>query len=186
MDTVYNDNIFGPFMQTFRFIRYNFTLVIYQKEKTAESMVNGVNLLETILGQDLFKQEVQVLLTDRGSEFIYADALERSIDDNIQRTRVFYCDPMASGQKGSLEISYHEIRQICPKETNLYTLGLTSQDKANNISSHINSYTYESIEYKSPIEVMKFYNETLWNKLHEFGIVEIEIDKVTLKPYLLK
>lgn len=48
-------------------------------------MVNGANLLVTILGHDLFKQEVQVLLTDRGSEFVYADALEKSINDNIQR-----------------------------------------------------------------------------------------------------
>lgn len=186
MDTVYNDGTNGPFMQTFRFMKYNFTLVIFQEEKTADSMVNGVNLLEATLGTDLFRQEVQVILTDRGSEFVYATELEKSAYDNIQRTRVFYCDPMASCQKGSLENSHHEIRQICPKETDLYSLGLTSQDKANIITSHINSYTYESIEYKSPIEVMKFYNKELWDKLNSFGILEIEKDKVTLKPYLLK
>ena len=53
-------------------------------------------------------------------------------------TRIFYCDPMASGQKGSLENNHKEIRYICPKENDLNDLVLNSQEKANLIVSHIN------------------------------------------------
>ncbi len=33
-------------------------------------------------------------------------------DDGTRRTRVFYCDPMQSGQKGSLENMHRELRYI--------------------------------------------------------------------------
>ena len=65
-------------------------------------MVEGIDLLESILGEDLFKKEVGVIKTDRGTEFSDADGLEKD-NDGSTRTHVFYCDPMQSCQKGSLE-----------------------------------------------------------------------------------
>lgn len=50
MDTVYNNGSTGPFMQTFKFLDYSFMFIVYQEEKTAKSMVEGVDLLEKILG----------------------------------------------------------------------------------------------------------------------------------------
>ena len=61
-------------------------------------MKNGVDLLESILGQMLFRKYVHILLTDRGSEFSAAEAMECS-PDGTRRTRVYYCDPMQSGQR---------------------------------------------------------------------------------------
>ena len=84
--------------------------------------------METILGKKLFCKEVEVLKTDRGSEFIDEDGFEKEEDDS-RRTRVFYCDPMASSQKGSLENNHKEIRYIRPKETDLKKLGLNCQEK---------------------------------------------------------
>ena len=94
--------------------------------------------METILGKNLFYKEVEVLKTNRGSEFIDADGFEKE-EDGSRRTCVFYCDPMASGQKGSLEKKHKKIRYICPKETDLKKLGLNCQEKANLMVSHINS-----------------------------------------------
>ena len=185
MDTVYNDGSNGPFMQTFKFLRYSFLIVIYRSEKTSQSMYEGILLLESILGPDLFNAEVQVLLTDRGSEFTMADAIENRVD-GTRRTRIFYCDPMRSNQKGSLENNHEEIRYICPKETNLYALGLTGQNAANLISSHINSFPKEKLNGKSPFSLLRFLNPAMAQKLIDFGITEIEPDKVILKPYLLK
>ena len=88
-------------MQTFKFLDYGFFFSIYHTGKTAQDMLDGVNLLEEILGPDLFHKYVRVLLTDRGGEFYYADKME--CNDGSIRTKVFYCDPMCSGQKGSLE-----------------------------------------------------------------------------------
>ena len=107
MDTVYNGQS-GPFMQTFKFLSYSFMFIIYHEEKTAKAMVEGVDLLETILGKDLFLKEVKVIKTDRGSEFSDAEGLEKDNDGSI-RTHVFYCDPMQSCQKGSLENNHKEV-----------------------------------------------------------------------------
>lgn len=185
MDTVYNNGSTGPFMQTFKFLDYSFMFIVYQEEKTAKSMVEGVDLLEKILGKDLFSEEVAIIKTDRGSEFCDAEGFEKE-ENESRRTRIFYCDPMASGQKGSLENNHKEIRYICPKENDLNDLGLNSQEKANLIVSHINSQSKEHLKGKSPLEVMEFMNPALYQKFKDFGIKRINKDNIVLKPYLLK
>ena len=185
MDTVYNNGSTGPFMQTFKFLDYSFMFIVYQEEKTAKSMVEGVDLLEKILGKDLFSEEVAIIKTDRGSEFCDAEGFEKE-ENESRRTRIFYCDPMASGQKGSLENNHKEIHYICPKENDLKDLGLNSQEKANLIVSHINSQSKEHLKGKSPLEVMEFMNPALYQKFKDFGIERINKDNIVLKPYLLK
>ena len=185
MDTVYNNGSTGPFMQTFKFLDYSFMFIVYQEEKTAKSMVEGVDLLEKILGEDLFSEEVAIIKTDRGSEFCDAEGFEKE-ENESRRTRIFYCDPMASGQKGSLENNHKEIRYICPKENDLKDLGLNSQEKANLIVSHINSQSKEHLKGRSPLEVMEFMNPALYQKFKDFGIERINKDNIVLKPYLLK
>lgn len=185
MDTVYNNGSTGPFMQTFKFLDYSFMFIVYQEEKTAKSMVEGVDLLEKILGEDLFSEEVAIIKTDRGSEFCDAEGFEKE-ENESRRTRIFYCDPMASGQKGSLENNHKEIRYICPKENDLKDLGLNSQEKAKLIVSHINSQSKEHLKGKSPLEVMEFMNPALYQKFKDFGIERINKDNIVLKPYLLK
>lgn len=185
MDTVYNDNSNGPFMQTFKFLKYSVTIVVYQKAKEAIDMYNGIMFLESILGEKLFNEEVEILVTDRGSEFTMADDIELR-EDGSRRTRVFYCDPMCSHQKGSLENNHKEIRYICPKKTDLRELGLNSQFKADLISSNINSFPKENLNGKTPFEYLKFMKPELYRKFIKYGLEDIEVDKVLLKPYLLK
>ena len=184
-DTVYNNISEVPFMHTCKFMRYPFTIIIYHDTKDARSMREGILLLEKILGAQMFDTETEVLLTDRGAEFTLADEIERR-DDGTMRTRIFYCDPMQSAQKGSLENNHEEIRYICPKETDLHRLGLNSQEDANLIPSHINSFPKERLNGKTPFEMLKFLNPEMAERFIQFGIVEIEKDKVVLKPYLLK
>ena len=92
MDTVYNDISSGPFLQTFKFLRYDLLVCIYHETKTSEQMYKGILLLESILGEEIFSREVEVLKTDRGSEFYLADKAEVREIDGTLRTRVFYCD----------------------------------------------------------------------------------------------
>lgn len=185
MDTVYNDISNGPFIQTFKFMKYDFFFCLYKEEKTSLSMYDGILLIEKILGKELFEKEVNVLLTDRGSEFTLADKIETRNDGTI-RTRIFYCDPMASRQKGSLENNHLLLREICPKEVDLYKLGFDSQEKANLICSHINSYPKEKLNGKSPFELLEFLSKDMYEKFLEFGLCKIEPNEITLKPYLLK
>lgn len=185
MDTVYNDETNGPFLQTFKFVRAGIILALYRDEKTAASMKEGIDILESILGEEVFHKYVHVLLTDRGAEFSAAEAMETS-SDGTRRTRVFYCDPMRSGQKGTLENKHIELRYILPKGTELRGLGLTGQSQLNLVLSHINSSPCELLGNKSPLELTEFMYQDLYGKLLAFGVHPIEKDRIILKPYLLK
>ena len=169
MDTVYNDETNGPFLQTFKFVRAGFLLALYHDEKTSSSMKEGIDILEGILGTELFRKYVHVLLTDRGAEFSAAEAMETS-RDGTRRTRVFYCDPMQSGQKGTLENKHIELRYILPKGTDLKELGLTCQTRLNLVLSHLNSSPCKLLGNKSPLELTEFMYQDLYEKLLAFGI----------------
>ena len=179
MDTVYNDITNGPFIQTFHFLKYDLMIGIFHKEKTAQTMYDGIKTICDLLGKELFKRYVSIILTDRGSEFTMADAIEKL------GCKIFYCDPMASWQKPHVENNHRLLRCICPKDTDLYTLGLRSQDDLDLIFSHINSYGRGSLNDKSPIEVFKFF-ETKSELLDKLRIKEIDPDDVTLDPDLIK
>ena len=185
MDTVYNDVTNDPFLQTFKFVDAGILIALRQESKTAETMKKGVDHLEKILGAAVFRKYVHVLLTDRGSEFLSADAME-SDAEGMQRTRVYYCDPMQSGQKGSLENNHIELRYIFPKETDLKALGLTSQTALNLALSHINSLPIEKFGGKSPLEIAEFMFPDLYERLVAFGIYKVPKEAIVLKPYLLK
>lgn len=185
MDTVYNNESAGPFIQTFKFINAGVLFGVLHDSKTALSMKNGVDLLESVLGPEIFRRYVHVLLTDRGSEFSAADAMETS-GNGTRRTRVFFCDPMRAGQKGSLENKHIELRYVLPHGTDLNALGLDSQDALNLVLSHVNSSPVEKLGGKSPLELADFMYHDLYERLSAFGIRQIDKDRIILKPYLLK
>lgn len=185
MDTVYNDVTKGPFIQTFKFVNAGLLFGLYHKEKTSDEMKKGVDLLETILGKDIFRKYVHVLLTDRGTEFVAADAMEAD-SDGLLRTRVFYCDPMQSGQKGTLENNHVEMRYILPKEVDLEQIGLVDQDALNTVLSHVNSIPIEKFGGKTPLDIAEFMYPDLFEKLIAFGLRKISADSLILKPSLLR
>lgn len=185
MDTVYNNESTGPFIQTFKFVKAGLLFALLHEEKTAAAMLSGVCLLEEILTPRLFRKYVHVLLTDRGSEFSAAQAMETA-PGGSRRTRVFFCDPMQSGQKGTLENKHIELRYILPRQTDLRGLGLVDQGSLNLVLSHVDSAPVESLGGKCPLDLTAFLYPDLYERLRAFGIRRIESDSVILKPYLLK
>lgn len=185
MDTVYNDVSNGPFLQTFKFMKYDLFFCIYHEVKDSQHMLEGIKFLESILGEEIFSQEAAVIKTDRGSEFVLADEIEMR-ENGSRRCRIFYCDPMSSCQKASLENNHIMVREICPNEVDLYLLGLVSQREANIISSHINSYPKEKLNGKTSFQLLEFFNKDMADKLYAYGLQVIEPDEVTLTPSILK
>ncbi|WZU01401.1 hypothetical protein MGH68_18565 [Erysipelothrix sp. D19-032] len=66
MDTLYNSRQ-GPFLQTFIHIKSKFMFGFIHNSRTVDSMVSGIDTIESKLGTDLFKELFNILLTDRGS-----------------------------------------------------------------------------------------------------------------------
>ena len=75
-------------------------------------------------------------------------AFERKNEQN-SHTLIFYCDPMASWQKGRLEKDHEFIRYVLPKGTTFS--GLT-QPKAILLANHINRTTRASLNGCTPFE----------------------------------
>lgn len=186
MDTMYNNVTLGPFVQTFKLNDAQIALAVFHIEKTAEAMVRGVDYIEGILGEKLFEEIFQVILTDRGSEFSAVERLEFR-KDGSRRTHVFYCDAMRSSQKPHVENKHTEYRDILPKETDLYKIGLISQSQLNIVLTQLNSRTLLSIGdgKHTPFEYARFYYPELVEKLIASGISEIKSDYVILNPDVL-
>lgn len=66
------------------------------------------------LQPELFGKLFSVILTDNDSAFKDKEIFERGNGQGVC-TRIFYCDPMASWQKGRLEKNHEFIRYILPK-----------------------------------------------------------------------
>ena len=70
--------------------------------------------LYDILGHEVFNRCFPVILTDNSSEFKSPNDLELNAQ-GIQRTKIFYCDPLASYKKPHLEKNHEYIRYIIPQ-----------------------------------------------------------------------
>ena len=120
------------------------------------------------------------ILTDRGSEFGNPDSLETGIDE-IQRTSIYYCDPMQSGQKGGLEQAHTMLRMILPKGTSFEFL---TQWDVNLIVNHINSTPRESLGGRTPYSVaLESFGEEI---MKAFQLRPIDPDEVDLTPKLIR
>ena len=96
------------------FRSYNFMLVFLLERNTQECVYQVFNALEDCLGTEAMLSLCTVILTDNGSEFKNPAHLEWNLAGK-RRTNLFYCDPMASWQKGRLEKNHTFIRYIIPK-----------------------------------------------------------------------
>lgn len=105
--------------------------------------------LERALGTYDFLTVFEVCLTDRGSEFGDPVSLETGIS-GIQRTSIYYCDPMRSNQKGGIEEVHTMLRMIIPKGT-VFTY-LTQWDVKKCVN-HINSTPRQKLGGHTPYEL---------------------------------
>lgn len=157
------------FLQTFKFLRSGLLFVLFHDRMTASDMTHGVDLPEHIPGKDVFREYVHVLFTDCGPEFSDSDGMERD-SDQIPRTRVFCCNPMQPGQKGSPENKHVELRYILPNGVDLRAIGLIDQNQFNLALSRINSAPVQILAGKSPLEVAEFLVPNLFIRLNAFGV----------------
>ena len=180
MDTVYNEQS-GPYIQTFLFQNTMFMFGILKQDKTSLSMAESLEYLESTLGHDLYRKYFSLILTDRGVEFQTHSLFEFNIETGEFRTNIFYCDPMQSSQKAKIENNHNYVRDIITNELSLKNI---TQEDLNLVFSHINSTPRESLNGKTPYEMMEFlYGKELLDLLN---IKQIKRDEVILKPYLIK
>lgn len=141
----------GKCILTIHFVKSELMLAFLRNANDSASVISIFNTLYTGLGADTFKKIFPVILTDNGSEFSNPSAIEFDEYGSF-RTRIFYCDPLASQQKGSAERNHEFIRCIIPKSTDF---AYFSQSDITLMMCHINSYSRESLGDKAPVDVFE-------------------------------
>ena len=180
MDTVHSSRESGKVLLTFFFTEEKLFLAFLMNRCTKGAVRLVFDRLEKRMATYGFLSAFEYLLTDRGSEFGVPEALETGMNE-IQRTSIYYCDPMRSGQKGGLEQAHTMLRMVLPKGTSFEFL---TQWDVNLIVNHINSTPRESLGGRTPYSVAL---ETLGEEiLNAFQLKPILPDEVNLTPKLIR
>lgn len=97
---------------TERYTRYE--IIRIMKDHTAASVVKALNGIERAYGADFYKI-FQSITIDNCSEFSDYEGLEQSCRRSGTRTKVYYCHPYSSYERGSNENQNKMIRRHYPK-----------------------------------------------------------------------
>lgn len=164
---------------TLHFVDFKLQLAFIMDKHSSKNVIAVLDMLEEVLGTELFQTLFPVILTDNGHEFSDIKSMERSILSGW-RTKIFFCEPNRSDEKGHCENNHRYIRYIIPKGT---SLELYSQADISLMMNHINSFKRKSLFGCSPYEAAK-------NVLPEdffilLGLEQIPSDQVVLHPHLL-
>ncbi len=169
-------------LMTLHFVSSHMQLAFILNNHTAEDVVNCLDMLEITLSTELYMQLFPLILTDNGHEFAKRKEMERScLVPNLKRSKVFYCEPNRSDEKGHCEKNHTHIRYVIPKGASLEPF---IQSDISLMMNHINSYFRKSLHGKTPYDVAEqLYPEDFFVLL---GLEKIPPDKVILSPKLLK
>lgn len=170
----------GKVLLTLMFRNCKLMLAFILEEKTQQYVTSTFNFLTGILGINTFSKLFPVILTDNGPEFQNPEELERD-QNGERRTRIYYCEPNCSWQKGMIEKNHEYIRYVIPKGK---SFDILSQEHVNLLINHINSTARDSLNGSTPYQLSRM---LLDNSLHtKLSLQAIQPDDVTLKPALLK
>lgn len=118
-------------------------------DHTAEAVVAAVDRLERKWGE-MFKQVFKTITVDNGSEFAYCEELERSILGEGKRTKLYYCHPYSSWERGTNEVTNKMVRRKVPKGTNFDD---KTEEEIGAIEGWINNYPRRIHGYHSAREL---------------------------------
>ena len=179
MDTVLG-RMGGKVLLTFNLSFCNFIFARLLDNKTALEVTKHLYDIKNTLHQadkDFF-QLFPAILTDNGGEFARVDDIEMDVRGE---SKLFFCDPNRSDQKGRIEKNHTLIRDILPKGTSFDNL---TQEDINLVCSHVNSVKRAALNGKSAYELFAFtYGEEIPKLL---GISKIPAEDVCQSSKLLQ
>ncbi len=113
-----------------------FEIIIPLPDKSDESVVSALNRLEKRFGK-LFPKVFLSITVDNGSEFANCRGMEKAKYRKGDRTKLYYCHPYSSYERGSNENLNGMFRRKVPKGTDLSRLPLA---KFKEVEDWMNNY----------------------------------------------
>ena len=181
MDTVEGLKDENDCFLTLLWRKSKFMLIFKLESQTSEEVSRIFNILQTLIPYDDYKRLFEVILTDNGHEFFDVLNIECMHSTGEQVTKLFFCDPHMSCQKGMIEKNHEFIRYILPKGSSFKNI---TQEDCDLFMNNINSLCRDSLNGKSPYEAMLFLCDEY--VLKSLNCYYIKPDEVILNYSLLK
>lgn len=181
MDTVEGLKDENDCFLTLLWRKSKFMLIFKLESQTSEEVSRIFNILQTLIPYDDYKRLFEVILTDNGHEFFDVLNIECMHSTGEQVTKLFFCDPHMSCQKGMIEKNHEFIRYILPKGSSFKNI---TQEDCDLFMNNINSLCRDSLNGKSPYEAMLFLCDEY--VLKSLNCYYIKHDEVILNDSLLK
>ena len=148
-----------------------------------EAALEGVR---SVLGADGMGRVFRAVLTDNGAEFSDEAAIAALLGEGPGETRLFYCDPRRSDQKGACERNHVEIRKLLPKGTGLRFDRLAPADLALAMS-HANSEPRGALGFSTPARAFRaMLGEDAAALLDAYGVEDVALVDLDLTPGLIE
>lgn len=122
------------------------------EHKTAAEVVRALDRIERSFTEKRFRQVFRTITVDNGSEFHDFEGMERSRRNKKNRTKVYYCHPYASSERGSNENQNRLIRRHIPKGVNFDDV---PRCEIKQIERWMNDYPRKIFNYHVPEEIFQ-------------------------------
>ncbi len=118
--------------------------------RTAEAVVKELNKLERQYSEKEFRKVFKTITVDNGAEFSDVEGMERSRRNKKNRTKLFYCHPYRSNERGTNENNNRFVRRMVPKGENFdrYT-----RTQVQEIEDWMNNYPRPMFQYATSAEL---------------------------------
>lgn len=145
MDSVIGKQGKGPCLITLTERKSLYELAFLVPDHSAQSVVSIFNFLERKMGTGAFQNTFKTVTVDNGSEFSLCKELETSAFSEKKRTKLYYCHPYSSWERGKNENQNRMLRRFFPKGMSLKGVSQAQVDEA---CAFINAYPRESLDGK--------------------------------------
>ena len=135
-----------------------FEIIFKLTAKTKQEVISKFKKIKEYLENDI-KEAIKSITTDNGSEFSgFLEIIK------ITNSKLYFCHPYASFEKGTNEKHNGMIRYFIPKGNLMEDY---SNNDINNICFWMNNYPRKILDYKTPLEVLKeeLNNNILFDKI---------------------
>lgn len=129
------------------------------KSHTALEVVKTLDRIERKMGTPTFRKIFKTITVDNGCEFMDCKGMERSKRTQGKRTKIYYCHPYSSWERGSNENQNRLVRRHIPKGANFDD---RTRGNVIYIEHWINTYPRRLFNYQSADDL---YNEEVKNLL---------------------
>ena len=180
LDTVIGLQTDNKCLLTFLMVETNFMIIRLLDKKDVYHVDEEFTKIKNALGSELYKNAIDIILTDNGIEFYDPIHLEHNLDTGEKLCSVYYCHPNSPDEKPEIEKNHEYIRYVLPKKNSFEHL---TKEDIKLLEDNINNIPRDILGGKTPYELTK---EKFPELIKRIGSNYIQPDDVTLnKKYII-